>query len=132
MNIQKLVRIVTVAGSAMFALAGCAVDAETKPAPEETPPAVAAEENTATTAEALRAGGGGGRGFNCGGLGCICNGDWDCNNMFGSGACGSWPAKCYERGPGPVYCICAPWVGRSTVMTSTGAAAPSGGVLAPR
>jgi len=132
MNIEKVVRIVAVAGSTFFGLAGCAVDAEPKPAPEETAPAATADENTAEKSEALINGGGGLGIYSCGPIGCICHGDFDCNNMFTDGVCGSWPAKCYERGPGPTYCICAPWVGRSTVMSSTGVTAPGGAVLAPR
>lgn len=128
---DKLVRILVVSACGVFALAGCSVDAESTPPADAAPVArEAAEENTGKTADALKSGGGGGLGFSCGALGCICNGDWDCNNMFGSGACGTWPAKCYQRGPSQ-YCICAPWVNRSTVMGAGGVAAPSGGVLAP-
>ena len=115
------------------ALAGCAVDAGSTPAPTATGTST---EQVGTTGEALASGGGGGgASFSCGALGCICNGDWDCNNMFGSGVCGSWPAKCYTRGPSQ-YCICAPWVGKAgsgasgvtagigTVAASQAAASP--------
>ena len=78
---------------------------------------------------ALLAGGGGGLNFSCGALGCICHGDFDCNNMFGGNACGSWPSKCYERGPGPVYCICAPWVGRAAVSTGGAAVGTTSGAV---
>lgn len=134
MNLDKLVRIVVVAGSGVFALAGCAADpaVDTEPtAATADKPTAAEEENIARTESALTSGGGGGgNSFSCGALGCICYGDWDCNNMFSGSACGSWPAKCYERGPSQ-YCICAPWVrmtaGRATAGTG---AAQSGGLLA--
>jgi len=84
----------------VLAVAGCAAGgAETTEAPAEGP--------TATSeAPLVSGGGGGGLSFSCGPLGCICHGDFDCNNMFGSGVCDGLNAKCYERGPGPVYCIC--------------------------
>jgi hypothetical protein len=67
-------------------------------------------ESTSSTTEALGSGpvgGSGGNNFSCGPIGCICYGDDDCNNMFGAGACdGRGPPKCFERGPGPVYCVC--------------------------
>lgn len=131
MNFENVVRMVVVTASAVFALAGCAADAES-PSPATTRPTVVepADENVAAAAEALKAGGGGGLGFNCGLLGCICNGDADCNDMFSGGACGSMPAKCYERGPSQ-YCICAPWVGKTAAVSSASGGPASGGVLAP-
>jgi hypothetical protein len=131
MNFEKMMGVVVVAGCAAFALAGCAVDAETvpvaessegaKPAPATSPDEAAADaENIAKTTEALTSGGGGGGlGFSCGALGCICHGDWDCNNMFDGPACGSWPAKCYDRGPSQ-YCICAPWVKKTASAVTPG------------
>ncbi len=43
-------------------------------------------------------------GFDCGPLGCICSGDPDCNDMFGSGVCGD--GICFEDDGGHVVCIC--------------------------
>jgi hypothetical protein len=43
-------------------------------------------------------------GFECSGLACICSGDADCNDMFGSGVCGD--AICLEDDSGGVVCIC--------------------------
>ncbi len=43
-------------------------------------------------------------GFDCGPLGCICSGDADCNDMFGSGICGD--GICFEDDRGNVVCIC--------------------------
>jgi hypothetical protein len=87
-----------------FALTGCSM----AQAPGTSGPSVA--QSTGTTEQALESGGAGGSsGYMCGALGCICYGDFDCNNMFTDGVCGSWPAKCYSRG----YCECAPWVRRT-------------------
>jgi hypothetical protein len=56
-------------------------------------------------ATALGAVGGAGRlGFTCGGFGCICSGDPDCNDMFETGICGD--AMCFEDAAGGVVCIC--------------------------
>jgi hypothetical protein len=45
-----------------------------------------------------------GLGFSCGGLGCACNGDSDCNDMFSANVCGP-NAVCFETG-GSVVCVC--------------------------
>ena len=109
MNLDKLVRIaaISIACSGAF-LGGCSVDAAPETAPEGT---------VEQQSEALSGGRPGGLGYSCQPIGCTCTGDTDCNNMFGDGACGSWPAKCYERGPSN-YCICAPWV-RNTAAAAT-------------
>lgn len=118
--------LAALAAAAGCALAGCAMEAGPTPAPTATSP-----EPVGTTRQALTStGGGGGGSFSCGPLGCICTSDWDCNNLFGSGACGTWPAKCYTRGPSQ-YCICAPWVG-SAVGATGDAPTVSGGVVATR
>jgi hypothetical protein len=57
-------------------------------------------------ATGLRVGlGGQGLGFTCGGLGCICSGDADCNDMFSTNACGP-NAGCFESA-GQVICVCS-------------------------
>lgn len=115
---NKLIAVLVVSCVGVFASAGCAVDSGEERSPAATQaekPTPAEEENIGKTESALSGGvgvGGGGLNFNCGALGCICNGDVDCNNLFSGGACGSWPSKCYIRGPS-TYCICAPWVGAS-------------------
>jgi hypothetical protein len=43
-------------------------------------------------------------GFDCSGPVCICSGDPDCNDLFGSGLCGD--AICFETSSGSVVCIC--------------------------
>jgi hypothetical protein len=45
-----------------------------------------------------------GLGFSCGGLGCVCSGDVDCNDMFSTNVCGP-NATCFESG-GQVICVC--------------------------
>jgi hypothetical protein len=45
-----------------------------------------------------------GLGFSCGAIGCICHGDFDCNDMFSTNSCGAW-ATCYIWGT-DVICIC--------------------------
>ena len=129
---NKLVAVLVVSCVGVFASAGCAVDSGADNAPAATPaerPTAAEEENIHKTEAALISGGS--NSFSCGALGCICNGDEDCNNLFSGGACGSWPAKCYQRGPSQ-YCICAPWVGRAAAPTGTGAVTggATSGVLA--
>jgi len=52
--------------------------------------------------------GGQGLGFNCGGLGCVCSGDADCNDMFSTNVCGPW-AYCFESG-GQVICVCSRYI----------------------
>jgi len=114
---------------AAFASAGCAVDStEGSPAAQEhaDKPTPAEEANISKTQSALISGGS--NSFSCGALGCICNGDDDCNNLFSGGACGSWPAKCYERGPA-MYCVCAPWVGLSSTGTATRTGVATSGTL---
>ena len=124
---NKLIAVLALSTVSVFAAAGCAVDStDDHPAAQAVEkPTPAEEANIAKTEAALSSGGGGagGANFSCGALGCICNGDYDCNNLFSSGACGSWPAKCYERGPAS-YCVCAPWVGisASTSTARTGVA----------
>lgn len=96
----------------VLGVAGCAVEPGSASAPAGgDAPADAREgqgEATATSEAALvsNGGGGGGLGYSCSAIGCICWGDFDCNNMFTDGVCGDRPAKCWERGPGPVYCTC--------------------------
>lgn len=129
---NKLVAVLVVSCVGVFASAGCAVDSGGDNAPAAATPAerptAAEEENIGKTEAALISGGS--NSFSCGPIGCICNGDADCNNLFSGGACGSWPAKCYQRGPSQ-YCICAPWVGRTAAISggaATGVA--TSGVLA--
>lgn len=43
-------------------------------------------------------------GFECSGPLCICSGDPDCNDMFGSGICGD--GICFENDAGQVVCLC--------------------------
>ena len=45
-----------------------------------------------------------GAGFVCDGNLCLCTGDDDCNDMFGSGFCGD--GICFETGDGSVVCLC--------------------------
>ena len=97
MKITNLVSTVALSCLGVIAFTGCAAS----PAGDD-----AAEGPTAASEAPLVSGGGGGLSFSCGPLGCICHGDWDCNNMFDSGVCDGLNAKCWERGPGPVYCIC--------------------------
>jgi hypothetical protein len=123
---NKLIAALVLSTVSVLAAAGCAVDPAddhaAAPAKAEKP-TPAEEENISKTEAALISGGGGGgsNNFSCGALGCVCNGDYDCNNLFSSGACGSWPARCYERGPSS-YCVCAPWVG----ITASGSTARTG------
>ena len=128
---NKLIAVVVLSCVGVFASAGCAVDSgnDNAPAPTQTErPTAAEEENIGKTEAALTSGGS--NSFSCGALGCICNGDEDCNDLFSGGACGSWPAKCYQRGPSQ-YCVCAPWVGKAAATRGgavTGVA--TSGVLA--
>ncbi len=46
----------------------------------------------------------GGLGFSCGGVGCVCNGDDDCNDMFSTNVCGPNAACFVSRGQ--VVCVC--------------------------
>lgn len=122
---NKLVALLVVSCVGVFASAGCAVEPGSDNAPAAAPaerPTAAEEESIGKTEASLISGGS--NSFSCGALGCTCNGDFDCNNLFSGGACGSWPAKCYQRGPAQ-YCICAPWVGRAA---ATGGAAAAAGV----
>jgi hypothetical protein len=43
----------------------------------------------------------GGLSFTCGGWGCVCSGDDDCNDMFSSNVCGPW-GICIDN-----YCYCS-------------------------
>ncbi|MEO8510031.1 MAG: hypothetical protein ABI534_02195 [Chloroflexota bacterium] len=43
-------------------------------------------------------------GFECSGPLCICTGDADCNDMFGTSLCGD--AICFEDAVGGVVCLC--------------------------
>ena len=43
-------------------------------------------------------------GFECSGPICICSGDADCNDMFGTSLCGD--AICFEDSAGGVVCLC--------------------------
>lgn len=122
----KSVHAVVLSCLGAIAITGCATQvesAESTPADAGVAAAEAAAPDggaTSTSTAALTSGGGGAVGFSCGPLGCICNGDYDCNNMFGSGVCNGLPAKCWERGPGPVYCICGgPFPGRVTAAGTT-------------
>jgi len=112
MTVKTLASMLLLGAIAVSTITGCAAGpADDDRSADET---TTSEEETATSSSALKAGGGGGGlSFSCSGLGCICHGDYDCNNMFESGVCGTMPAKCYDRGPGPHYCICAPWVPRT-------------------
>ncbi len=110
--------------------AGCAATTESpEPVASDTASTESDDSIESSSAALLAGGGGGALGFSCSGLGCICHGDADCNNMFDGNACGSWPSKCYERGPGPVYCICAPWVGRAQVRSGVGVVATTTGAI---
>ncbi len=121
---KTLIAVIALSTVSVIASAGCAVGStDDHPAAQDhaDKPTPAEEENISKTESALTSGGS--NAFSCGALGCICNGDYDCNNLFSGGACGSWPAKCYERGPA-MYCVCAPWVHLSAGggAASTGAA----------
>ena len=127
---NKLVAVLVVSCVGVLASAGCAVDSGDEKSPDPTRaerPTAAEEENIGKTEAALISGGS--NSFNCGPIGCICNGDWDCNNLFSGGACGSWPAKCYVRGPSQ-YCICAPWVGAAAAGGGAVTGVATSGVLA--
>jgi hypothetical protein len=50
--------------------------------------ATAVQSNPHLIAAAMKGSPGGGAGFTCEGLQCTCQGDVDCNDMFGSGKCG--------------------------------------------
>ena len=131
---NKLIAVLVISCIGVFASAGCAVDSGDDTASARAhaqAPSAAEEENIAKTEAALSGGGGGGgsNSFTCGALGCVCNGDEDCNNLFSGGACGSWPARCYLRGPSE-YCVCAPWVGASAARTGALTGVATGGVLA--
>jgi hypothetical protein len=127
---NKLIAVLVLSSVGVFAVAGCAVEPGSEQTPASVPadkPTAAEEENIGKTEAALASGG---NSFSCGALGCTCNGDFDCNNLFSGGACGSWPAKCYVRGPAQ-YCICAPWVRATTGAATTAASgAATTGVLA--
>jgi hypothetical protein len=122
---NKLIAVLALSSVGVFAVAGCAVEPGSNQTPASAPadkPTAAEEENITKTEAALTSGG---NAFSCGALGCVCNGDVDCNNLFSGGACGSWPAKCYVRGPSQ-YCVCAPWVRTAatggSITAATGAA----------
>ncbi len=112
---NKLIAVLVLSSVGVFASAGCAE----KPSDVD-------EENISKTESALTSGG---NSFSCGALGCTCTGDFDCNNLFSGGACGSWPAKCYERGPAQ-YCVCAPWVRMAAGGAALGSGAATTGKLA--
>ena len=127
-NLPPVVSAFVLGCLGLFALGGCAAGAASEDDASANE-ANEANEETGTSEAALKAGGGGGgMNFSCGPLGCICNGDYDCNNMFGSGVCDNLPGRCFERGPAQ-YCICGgPFVpGRAAVggsaVSGTGGAA---------
>lgn len=126
-TLTQLVRILVVAGSASCALLGCAVETESTSFSDDRP--AATEGALGKKSEALVRGGGTSAGYSCQPIGCTCTGDFDCNNMFEDGACGSWPAKCYKRGPSE-YCICAPWVRMTTALETSSTFNGGGAVLA--
>ena len=131
MNLKALAALLLLGSICMVTATGCAAGPAADASSDDA--TTAPDEETATSVSALKAGGGGGgAGFSCSGLGCICYGDYDCNDMFGSGVCGDMPAKCYERGPGPHYCICAPWVNKmATVGTITATGGPARVLTSP-
>ena len=123
MKLARIARLATLFSAATLiagVLPACALGSADAPAEQaaNTEHGAATEQALTATARAAN--------FSCSGLGCTCSGDWDCNNMFDWGACGDWPAKCYERGPGPVYCVCAPWV---RAQVAPGGVMSGGGVL---
>jgi hypothetical protein len=67
---------------------------------EELPAGIAARDSIVPASRASRASlglfGGRGLGFNCGGFGCVCTGDADCNDMFSTNVCGPY-AVCIDN-----------------------------------
>ena len=128
---NKLIAALVLSAVSVVAGAGCAVDSTddhpAAPAPADKP-TPAEEANISKTEAALISGGS--NSFNCGALGCICTGDFDCNNLFSGGACGSWPAKCYLRG-GVWSCVCAPWVSVSAAGSTARTGVATSGTLSP-
>ncbi len=98
---KSIAAVVAMAWVGALATSGCAA----APANDEEP--VATEQELPTSKSDRQ---GRDHRFSCSKLGCICHGDHDCNTMFEAGVCGEMPAKCFERGPGPHYCICARWI----------------------
>lgn len=103
---------IALALSGLFILGTLSVGCAASSAPDEEGTEDAKTENVGTSTEALsasagRAGGGGGLGFNCTFGVCICNGDFDCNNLFASGNCDGKNNTCWTRGPAQ-YCTCYP------------------------
>jgi hypothetical protein len=129
-NLHGIVSAFALGCLGMLALGGCAAPTD-GPEAAGAPSADAPDEKTSTSESALVSGGGS-LGFNCDPyLGCICNGDWDCNNMFGSGVCDGRKAQCWTRGPAQ-YCICGgPFVPKAAVGAAPGTTTGGAAVLAP-
>jgi hypothetical protein len=113
MNLEAIAAVIVVGWSGTLTMTGCAAGpANEEPSPEYRP--LSSEHELSAPSSTLKSDRQGrDYRFSCSKLGCICHGDHDCNTMFESGVCGDVPAKCFERGPGPHYCICARWIGSS-------------------